>query len=261
MIPQRELPPNPLKEALAENRQTYGSWITMGHPLIAEVMAGAGFDWLTIDLEHSTIDWSQMLTLIMAIGGCGVVPLVRVAENSPLQIKKAMDAGAYGVIVPCVNDAAQAAAAVRAVKYPPEGSRGVGLYRAQKHGRCFAAYCRWLTEQSVVIVQIEHIEAVGNIDAILTTPGVDAFMVGPYDLSGSLGRPGQFDHPEVVAAMQAIMAAARRHKVTAGFHAVAANPDEARRRIDEGYRFLAFSLDAIFLGDTASDGLAKLKGA
>ena len=251
---------NPLKKAFSENRQTYGSWITLSHPLIPEILAPAGFDWLVVDMEHSSIGLTELFPLIISIEANGMVPLVRVGENNPNLIKRVMDAGSYGVIVPNVKSAQEALHAVHAVKYPPEGTRGVGLYRAQKYGREFEEYKKWLSEQSLVIIQIEHIEAVHRIDEIFTVPGIDAFMIGPYDLSGSLGKPGEFGDPEVVEALEKVQEAADRHQVPAGFHSVSSDPEEARRRMEEGYRFLAFSLDTIFLGDAASRALSELRG-
>jgi len=250
---------NPLKVALAQNRQTYGSWVTLAHPLIPEILSQAGFDWLVVDMEHSSIGLNELLPLIISIEARGMVPLVRVGENDANLIKRIMDAGAYGVIVANVNTAREAKAAVSAVRYPPSGTRGVGLYRAQEYGKKFEEYKTWLLEESVVIVQIEHIEAVRNIDEILATQGIDGFIVGPYDLSGSLGKIGEFDSPEVTDALDAIMEAAKRHKVTAGFHSVYSDPKQAKRRREDGYKFLAFSVDAIFLGDAANDALSKLK--
>ena len=251
---------NPLKTALSQNRQTYGSWVTLPHPLIPEILSHAGFEWLVVDMEHSSIGLNELLPLIISIEAKNMVPLVRVGENDANLIKRIKDAGAYGVIVANINSAAEAKAAVNAVKYPPVGTRGVGLYRAQEYGRQFEEYKTWLSEESVVIVQIEHIDAVNSIDKILMTPGIDAFIVGPYDLSGSLGKPGEFDDPAVIDALKTIMEAAERHKVPAGFHSVSSDPVEAKRRREEGYKLLAFSVDAIFLGDAARNALLRLKG-
>jgi len=200
-----------------------------------------------------------LLPLLISIEKNGMTPLVRVGENDPNLIKRVMDAGAHGVIVANICSRQEAEQAVAAVKYPPQGRRGVGLYRAQGFGRRFAEYKQWLAEESVVIPQIEHIDAVREIDGIFTTPGLDAFMVGPYDLSGSLGKPGEFDDPEVVAALVTIMDAARRHGLTPGFHSVPSSAEEALKRVQEGYRFLAFSVDTIFLGDMAAAALGWLR--
>ena len=250
---------NPLKRLLARHQQNFGCWITMAHPLIPEILAPAGFDWLCVDMEHSSIDLKDLLTLIISIEANGMVPLVRVGENNPNLIKRVMDAGAYGVIVPNVNSARDAQAAVDAVRYPPYGTRGVGLYRAQKFGRKFEEYKKWLAQESVVIVQIEHIDAVRDIENIFAVKGIDGFMIGPYDLSGSLGKPGRFEDPEVVAAIDKVLKTAKRFHIPAGFHSVPSDPRQAIRRVRQGFRFLAYSADSIFLGDIAANALASVK--
>lgn len=255
----QKLKANPVKKLLQSNRQTFGSWVTLAHPLVPELLAPAGFDWLAVDMEHSSIDLGDLLPLIMSIEANGMVPLVRVGENDPNLIKRVMDAGACGVIVANVNSAREAQAAVDAVKYPPAGKRGVGLYRAQGYGRQFEDYKHWLATQSIVIVQIEHISAVRDIDAIFSVKGIDAFMIGPYDLSGSLGRPGDFDHPDFKAALKTVMAAAKRHGITPGMHSVAADPALARRRMNEGFKFLAYSLDTILLSHHAAQDMARIR--
>ncbi len=255
----QQLRSNPLKKALKNHTQTVGCWVTLAHPLIPELLASAGYDWLTIDMEHSSIDLGDLLPLIISIEKNGMVPLVRVGENNPNLIKRVMDAGAYGVIIANINSGEEAQQAVDAVKYPPQGKRGVGLYRAQGYGRNFEQYKKWLDQESVVIVQIEHIDAVNNIDDILSVKGVDALMIGPYDLSGSLGRPGDFNHPDFKKAVACVMAAARKHGITPGFHSVATDPKLAALRVKQGFKFLAFSLDTILLSDMAVNHMQSLK--
>src|SRR3972149_953085 len=193
-----------LKEKLRIGELTVGSWITLAHPAIAEIMAKAGFDWLTIDLEHSVFTIREAEELIRVIALCGGTPLARLTSNDADQIKRVMDAGAPGVIVPMVNSKADAERAVASVYYPPRGRRGAGLARAQGYGASFADYREWLEREAVVIVMIEHVEAVKNLEQILTTDGVDGFIVGPYDLSASLGRPGDFGNPAHAAAIERI---------------------------------------------------------
>lgn len=250
---------NILKTKLVRQELALGCWVTLSHPLIPEILAPAGFDWLAVDMEHSSIDLSGLLPLIISIEHNGMVPLVRVGENNPNLIKRVMDAGAYGVIVPNVNTAREAQAAVNAVKYPPQGTRGVGLYRAQGYGRLFEAYKKWVAQESVVIIQIEHIDAVNNIDAIFSVKGIDAFLVGPYDLSGSMGMPGALTHPKVEAAIKKVLAAAKKYKIPAGYHSVASNPKMVLKRAKQGFKFLGFSLDSIFLGTAAVDAMAVVK--
>ncbi len=232
-----------LKAKLKDKQLTVGSWITLAHPAIAEIMAKAGFDWLVVDMEHSVITIREAEELIRVIELCGVVPLVRLSVNDPVQIKRVMDAGAHGVIVPMVNSAAEAEQAVSAVRYPPQGTRGVGLARAQDYGNSFGEYLDWVNKGSVVIVQVEHIDAVNNLESILLVDGVDGFIVGPYDLSGSLGVPGEFDHPLMKKAMQRIETVGTASGKAPGIHVVEPKADELKSRTEQGYRFVAYSVD------------------
>jgi len=254
-----QLKQNKLKTAFSENRQTYGSWVTVPDILIPEIMSRAGFDWLCIDMEHSSIELMDLLPLLISIENNGMVPLVRIGENNPTLIKRVMDAGVYGIIVPNVNSADEAAAAVNAVRYPPNGKRGVGLYRAQGYGFSFKDYLHWLENESIVIVQIEHIDAVKNIDEIFSVSGIDAFIIGPYDLSGSLGKPGDFNDMEVKDAIETTLRSGEKHGIIAGFHSVSSDPSEALKYKKKGFKLLGFSLDSIFLGDSVISSLNKLK--
>jgi len=247
-----------LKEKLYDNKLCIGSWITLAHPAIAEIMAKSGFEWLTVDLEHSVITIREAEELIRVIDLCGVAPLVRLSTNDPVQIKRVMDAGAHGVIVPMVNSVKEARKAVDAVRYPPEGNRGVGLARAQGYGSDFEKYKEWLNKKSIVIVQIEHIKAVENLDAILSVDGVDGFIVGPYDLSGSLGIPGQFNNKLMVEAMSKIRTSIKTSSKIAGYHVVEPDVDQLQQRVLEGYRFLAYSLDTCMLDTCCRSAIKKI---
>jgi len=237
-----------LKEKLKNRELTIGSWITIGHTAVAEIMAKSGYDWLTVDMEHSVITIDIAQDLIRVIELCGVVPLVRVGENDPNLIKRVMDAGAHGVIVPMVNSKNDAEKAVASVQYPPTGFRGVGLARAQKYGVDFEGYKKWNEQESIVIVQIEHIKAVENLEAILSVPGVDGFIIGPYDLSGSLGIPGQFDHPEMVKALNRVKDVSEKMNALSGFHVILPDLVELDKKISDDYLFIAHSLDILMLG-------------
>ncbi len=235
-----------------------GSWIQLGHPAVAEIMASAGFDWLAIDLEHSTITLREAEDLIRVIDLKGVVPLVRLASNNAEQIKRIMDAGAHGVIVPMVKSQGEALAAVRAVKYPPQGERSIGLARAQGYGVDFARYFEWQRDQSLVVVQIEHIDAVNNLESILTVPGVDAYIVGPYDLSGSMGLPGEFQAPQFLEAMAQIRSVSEKLRVPGGLHIVEPDPQALKQCIDEGNRFIAYGVDTRMLDTACRKGLQSV---
>jgi len=248
-----------LRSKLKRRQTTIGSWITLGSTAVAEIMARSGFDWLVVDMEHSAITLNIAQDLIRVIDLCGVPPLVRVGHNQPNLIKRVMDAGAHGVIVPMVNTRQEAEQAVRSVKYPPMGFRGVGLARAQKYGRDFENYRSWNQEHSVVIVQVEHIEAVRNLEEILSVPGVDGFIIGPYDLSGSLGIPGQFDHPELLEALSNIRTTASRLGALSGYHVIPPEASDMEAKLQEGYDFLAFSLDILYLGQACTQALNAVK--
>lgn len=247
-----------LKQALRQGELCIGSWITLAHPAIGEIMARAGFTWLAVDLEHSVITIREAEELIRVIKLCGVVPLVRLSANDPVQIKRVMDAGAHGVIVPMVNSAAQAEQAVASVYYPPRGWRGVGLARAQGYGDNFEGYREWLQQEAVVIVQVEHIQAVENLKEILAVEGVDGFMVGPYDLSGSLGIPGQWAHPKMAEALARIREIGGASDKAPGIHVIEPDPEAARQKMAEGYRLIAYSLDIRLLDHACRQGLETI---
>jgi len=236
-----------LKEKLAARTLTVGSWLSLASTETAEIMLGGGFDWLAIDMEHTAIGTEAMARMIQVVTLAGRPVLVRVGANDALLIKRAMDSGATGVIVPMINSADDARHAVEALYYPPRGKRGVGLARAQGYGRSFETYRDWADRESVLVAQIEHHEGVRNLEAILAVDGVDAFMIGPYDLSGSLGRPGDFDSPAVADALAQVRAVMQRSAKPGGLHIV--HPDAAtlRTRVAEGYRFIVYGVDEIFL--------------
>jgi len=234
-----------LKLKLKNRELTIGSWISIGNSSVAELMAQSGFEWLTVDMEHSAFDSSNAQDLIRIIELNNVIPLVRVSNNNPDLIKHAMDAGAYGVIVPMVNSKEEAEQAVRSVKYPTYGIRSVGLSRAQNYGFDFKGYKEWLENESIVIVQIEHFQAVNNLEAILFTPGIDGSIIGPYDLSGSLGYPGEFDRPEVKSELKKYEEICNYLKKPMGFHIVQPDAKLANEYKLKGYAFLAVGLDSL----------------
>ena len=239
-----------------------GSWMSMAHPSIAEILALAGYDWIVIETEHTAIDVSEVLRLIIAIEQRGSVPLVRLAWNDPIQAKAVLDSGAAGVLVPMVNTKADAELAVSMTKYPPLGSRGVGLARAQGYGNNFDAYVTNANADTLLLVQIEHREAVENIEQILSVTGIDGVFIGPYDLSLSLGIPGSLNHPDILAAKQKVLSATLAHRLIAGMHFVQPQTaaSDCQKAISEGYRFIALGTDILFLGDSARYLHSKVHG-
>lgn len=248
-----------LKNKLASNRLTIGSWITMGHPSVVEVMLQSDFDWLVIDMEHSSISLETAQVLVSVIEAKGCTPLVRVENNDPNIIKRVMDLGAHGVIVPQVNSKQDAERAVKSVKYPPEGERGVGLYRAQGYGEKFDEYKKWLKKESVVIAQIENIKAVENIEEIVKVEGIDGLIIGPYDLSGSMGIPGEYKDKKVVEALKKVEEVCKKAGKPLGYHVIPPDHKELKEKIDSGYTFLAFSIDFLFLGRKCKEEFSKIK--
>ena len=250
---------NKLKYKLKNKIQTYGSWITISSPIIPEIMSIAKFDWLCVDLEHSSIDLNDLLSIIISIENNNIAPIVRVGENNPNLIKRVMDIGAYGVIVPNIKSREEALKAVESVKYPPAGNRGVGLFKAQKFGSEFEKYTRWLKNESVVILQIEHIDAVKKIDEIFSVKGIDAYMIGPYDLSGSINKTGKLNDPMMKSLINKIIKAGKKYSITAGIHSVSPDPKDAIKFKKNGFKFLSISLDSIFLSNKAKSTLDEIK--
>jgi len=240
-------------------KTSIGSWITLNNPSITEIMADAGFDWLCIDLEHTVIDYAEVQILILAIHSKGLMAFVRVGENNARIIKRVLDAGADGIIVPSVNSALEAQKAVDSIKYPPEGKRGVGLARAQSYGFSFDTYRDIKAKEIKLIVQIEHINAINELDAIIQTDGVDGTFIGPYDLSGSMGKPGQWDESDVKAAIKIYEEIAKKYNKLIGFHVVPPDYKLVEEKISQGYDFIAFSFDAMFLGTMVRNQLQILK--
>jgi 2-keto-3-deoxy-L-rhamnonate aldolase RhmA len=248
---------NPLKQRLAKGEPVVGHWISLPSPSIVEVLASYEPDWLLIDTEHGPADWERVEDLLRAMKGTNIVPLARVTANDPALVKRALDRGAYGVLIPLVNNAEQARAAVSAAKYPPEGIRGVAGTRVNRFGADLADYVAQWNSQVLVMVQVETVEALDNLDAIAATPGIDVLFVGPNDLSASLGLFRKFDSPEYLKAIDRILKSAARHHVSAGY--MAGSAEETLQRIDQGFRFVAGGSDARLLGVAAASFYGKIK--
>lgn len=248
-----------LKEKFKKREVTVGTWITLAHTAIAEILCTCPFDWIVIDMEHSVIESSESQQMIQIISLSGKVPLVRLPDQSPTLIKKIMDSGAAGVLIPNVKTAVEAKTAIAAVKYPPIGNRGVGLARAQGYGLKFQSYEHWVNIGSIVILQIEHIIGVKNLSKILEQPGIDGIIIGPYDLSASIGMPGKLDTPKVNKLINEVIKIASQKGIILGFHVVQPNIEEVELRIKQGFNFIAYSLDTIILGDTFMKHLKIIK--
>ncbi|CAI8311691.1 MAG: 4-hydroxy-2-oxovalerate aldolase [Opitutia bacterium UBA7350] len=250
-----------LKLALASGKPAIGSWLNSASPIVAELMAASGFDFICIDAEHSAVDLPQTQQLFQAIrsGNPDCAAMVRLHGVDYALVKRYLDAGARGVVAPLVCSRKEAELLVRAIKYPPDGMRGLGFCRANNYGMRLMEETAVANNEILAAVQIEHISAVTQIDDILSVEGIDAAFIGPYDLSASMGIPGEFLHPDFLAVQEAILAACLRHKTFPGLHVVQPDADEVGRRYQEGYRFIAYSLDITMLTHACQTGLAEIR--
>jgi len=244
------------RQRLRDGERLVGTMVTLAAPEVAEILGQAGFDWLFLDGEHSPLD-PLTLQRLMQAAGSSTACVVRLAAGEEIHVKKALDAGATGIIAPMVNSAQHAARVVRWARYAPQGTRGVGLGRAQGYGLRMAEYMAAANEQTAVIVQAEHIEAVENMAEIVAVPGLDAVFVGPYDLSASLGRLGQVTHPEVTAAIGRVTEICRAAGMPLGIFGMSA--EALRPWLGRGYSLVVAGVDAHLLGQTAQRLAAELK--
>jgi 2-dehydro-3-deoxyglucarate aldolase len=245
------------RQRLEARELLVGTMVTLGAPEVAEIMADAGFDWLFLDAEHSTLDTLELQRLLQ---GAGLTPgVVRVATSAEVPIKKALDIGAAGIIAPMVNSAEQAAQVVRWAKYAPLGTRGVGIGRAHGYGAKFQEYVQQANEQVAVIVQAEHIDAVNNMETIAQVAGVDAVLVGPYDLSASLGRLGEVRHPEVVAAIEHVTQVCQAMQLPLGIFGLSA--EAVKPYIERGYTLITVGVDVVLMGEAAKQLLGRVRSA
>ena len=243
------------RDRIRSGENLFGTLITMPSTEVVEVLIDAGFDWLFLDLEHSAMTAREAQLLLQVSSGKAPC-LVRTESQDELAIRKALDAGAQGIIVPRVNSAEEAQRIVSAAKYPPEGSRSVGLGRAHGYGLKFQEYVETANESSALVIQIEHIEGVRNVDRILEVPGIDAVFVGPYDLSGSMGKLGQVGDVEVQEAIDRVFVAAGKQKIATGVFCASASG--VKDFIERGASLIAVGTDALILGGAARKELELL---
>lgn len=226
-----------------------GSIVTLPLASVAEIVADAGFDWLWIDMEHGPLDLLHVEAMIRAKGSAAAI--VRAPGNDPVWIKRILDSGCDGVLLPHVDSADEARAAVAAAFYPPRGTRSFGVSRAHGYGPRMNDYLASAPDETTVMVQIESAAAVRDIDAILTTDGVDAAVIGPFDLSGSLGHLGDITHAEVTGAIDAVLAAGKKHGVPVGIFCGSA--DLARSYLARGFSPIAVGVDSMLLAAGARE--------
>ena len=232
---------NLFKQRLLAGDPLIGLWLSLASPLVAEALSEAGFDWLVVDGEHSPLEVSEVLPMLQALAAGGAAPVVRPAWNDKVLIKRLLDIGAQTLLIPYVQTAEEAAAAVAATRYPPEGLRGVaGGTRASRYGRA-KDYLRRANDEICVLIQVETAEALRNLEAIAAVPGVDGIFIGPSDLAASLGHLGDTGAPAVQEALHDAVQRMQAAGVPAGILSVA--QDTTDRYLDWGYRFVAVGTD------------------
>jgi 2-dehydro-3-deoxyglucarate aldolase len=235
-----------IRQTLAHKKPSIGSWMQIPHSSLAEIMGQAGYDWVAVDMEHGAISVHQLPDLFRALELGGTLPLVRLAQGHDKDCKQALDAGAGGVIVPMVESAEQLIAVRDACRWPPAGTRGVGFSRANLFGANFEAY-REEAQAPLLIAMIENILAVDCLEEILAVDGLDAILIGPYDLSASMGITAQFENASFAAVMERIRNLCSSSNIPCGIHVVMPDSDALKQRVKEGYSFIAYSIDSVFL--------------
>ncbi|GDX41010.1 5-keto-4-deoxy-D-glucarate aldolase [Armatimonadota bacterium] len=250
---------NTVKSALKAGLPQVGTWLSLGSPMAARFMARAGFHWLTVDMEHSPIDWEVAATIFALIADAGGIPLVRVPFNSLENAKRALDAGAYGIVFPMCNSREEAEQAVAICKYPPMGVRSVGGSLHALNFDCSSSeYYAKANNEILVIIQAEHIDAVNNADAIFSVPGIDGVFVGPNDLLSSMHKTPamETDDPEFIEALRTVRETAKRYGIASGIHV--GDAEAASRRIAEGWQFIAVSSELGYMQQAAQSVVKDL---
>ncbi len=249
---------NKFRKAVLNKEVCLGAWMQIGHCAVAEIFARAGFDWVCVDLEHGAIDLETMTSIFRTLDAFDCVPVARLPLNDPVWIHRCLDAGARGLIIPMVNSASEAEKAISEAKYPPRGVRGFGYSRANMHGMDFDSYIKEANDEIAMVMQIEHKNAIANLEEIARVDGVDGFFIGPLDLSGSMGITGQLDHPDMAAALDKYKKVCNDFDLSAGMHLVRPNEDTIQSSINQGYTLIALGLDNVFIDESSK---AALKAA
>jgi len=253
---------NRVKQMIKAGKKTAGAWAQLCSPIATEILARGGFDWVLIDMEHAPGDLMTLVGQFQAIAAAGTetVPFVRVPWNDLVWIKRILDAGAYGLMIPYVNTKEEAVRALQACKYPPQGFRGIaGSPRAAGYGRDTGNYLKRANDEVFVMLQVETTQAIDNMEAIATVPGLDAFFIGPMDLSTSMGHFGNPAHPEVQAAIAKAEAKAKTLGIPLG--TISGGWDQAKGLYDRGYQLITLISDSVLLSKAGAETMAKFHEA
>jgi 2-dehydro-3-deoxyglucarate aldolase len=240
-----------IRKSLGAGSAVVGSWMQIPDSNIAEIMGRAGYQWVAIDMEHGPVSVSQLPDIFRALELGGTLPLARVASPLPINCRQALDQGAGGVVIPMISSASQLEAIISECHWPPRGRRGVGFQRANVFGKFFDSYLEE-SQEALVVAQIEHVDAVNNLESIVAVYGLDAIMVGPYDLSASLGITGDFENKKFLDTLTQILKVCEKFKMPCGMHVVQPDTKMLEQRIREGYTFIAYGVDTVFLNQGAA---------
>lgn len=249
-----------IQEKLQSNKASIGTWMQIPSPDVAEILSKSNFDWIAIDLEHGVFNYETLLSCVRSIELGQALPFVRIGEHSEKIIKTSLEAGAKGIIIPMITSAVQLEKLISYCYYPPKGKRGVGFSRASLFGANFQDYFLKHNEQLTIVAQIESLEAVNNLQEIVKVPGLNAILVGPYDLSASIGKPGDFASKDFTDLMTKIGDIVKNSTVRMGMHVVDPVQSKLTQAIDEGNCFIAYGIDALFLQKSAKVTLGKNNG-
>lgn len=238
---------NKVLDKLRSDKPSLGGWVMTGSTVSAEIMAQAGFDWVCVDVEHSAVNLETVSQMFTAIEAHNAEPFARIALNDEVEFKKYLDMGATGIIVPMIKSYEDVQRAISYAKYAPLGNRSFALPKATGYGAYAQEYYRTANDNIFLGIMIEHVDALKDLDKIFSVKNIDAVLVGPYDLSGSMGIPGQFENSLFKEALAEITLKAKEHNIKMGIHEVHPSEQKISSFINDGYRFIACGIDTIFI--------------
>ncbi len=241
-----------IRKSLLKGNCSIGSWIQIPHSSIAEIIGQAGYDWVAVDMEHGSISPNELPDLFRALELGNTLPLARIAQGNTKDCKQALDAGAAGLIIPMIESAEKLRKIIDISSWPPAGSRGVAFSRANLFGKNFQNYNEE-SQSPFIVAMIEHINAIKELDNILKVEGLDAILIGPYDLSASMNLTAQFNNDKFIKIMETIKLKADTAKVPCGVHVVKPDINDLNMKIKQGYRFIAYSIDSVFLNNSVEN--------
>ncbi len=235
-----------IRDKLSNNIPSIGSWMQIPNSSVAEIMGQSGYDWIALDMEHGSMSPQILPDIFRALELGGTLPMARLAQGSMKDIKEALDSGAGGLIIPMVESAKQLNDIIRYSCWPPTGKRGIAFSRANLYGKNFDNYLKE-AQSPLLIAMIETKKGLNDLEKILSVKGLDGILIGPYDLSASLGITGNFNNKKFINAIKKILKLAKKFNIAAGIHIINPSIAELKLRMNEGYTFIAYSIDSVML--------------